>query len=289
MKTVAIIGTGRLGTTLGIALSSQGYPIAALSDSSLESCRESRRLIGQGEVLTDNRKAASLGQLVFLTVADDSIRQAAAELGSASQDWANKCVFHCSGLLSSLVLDPLKEKGALTASLHPMQAFADKNNDPTIFQGIYFGLEGSPPALKQAQEIVQVLGGKSLIIKPEEKPLYHTACSMASNFLVVLLDTAVGLLKTLVDNEKHAAEMLFPLIQGTLQNVKDLDTTRALTGPVKRGDRTTLKKHLDALNAFPEQRKMYRDLAAAALKIAGRQGRLSRRELTEIQALLEDR
>jgi predicted short-subunit dehydrogenase-like oxidoreductase (DUF2520 family) len=288
MKTVALIGTGRLGTSLGIALADKGYQVTALADRSKDACRESLSFIGQGEVFTDNNEAASQGRLVFLTVPDDAIAQAAAELASSSQDWSQKYVFHCSGLLSSQVLDPLREKGAQTASLHPMQTFADKNNETSIFKGIYFGIEGTPQASAQAQKIVQALGGCSLNLKPEEKPLYHAACSMASNSLAALLDAAISLLNTLVDNDKKAAEMLFPLIQGTLQNVKEFDTTKALTGPIKRGDVTTLKKHLEVLRAYPEQREIYLHLAKAALEIAGREGGLSPQKLKEIQALLED-
>lgn len=289
MKTISIIGAGRLGTSLGRALVQQGYSVEALSCRSLESCQESRRLIGQGEVFRDNFQAASRGHLVFLTLPDDIIPQVAAELASASKDWSQYIIFHCSGLLSSQVLKPFRIKGAQTASLHPMQTFASKKCKPQVFQEIYFGLEGTPPALAVAQKISQMLGGKHLILKPEDKPLYHAACSVASNFLVVLFDAAVRLLHRLTNTEDEAAAMLFPLVQGTLQNVKELDTPRALTGPISRGDKDTLKKHLEALREYPDQKEVYIHLAAAALKMATRAERLSPQALKEIQVLLEEK
>ncbi len=289
MKTIAIIGAGRLGTSLATALTHQGYIVKALSCRSLKSCRESRCLIGQGDVFTDNLKAASRGRIVFLTPPDDIIPQVAAGLASASDDWSQKFVFHCSGLLSSLTLEPLRKLGAETASLHPMQTFASKSLKPQAFQDIYFGLEGSAPALGMAQEITQALGGKHLILRPEDKPLYHAAGSVASNFLVVLFDVAVRLLGRLTNSEEEAAAMLFPLVQGTLQNVKEFDTSIALTGPIIRGDKITLKKHLEALQAFPGQKEIYLHLAAEALRMAGRAERLSPQELKEMQALLEEK
>ncbi|NOR15037.1 MAG: DUF2520 domain-containing protein [Candidatus Aminicenantes bacterium] len=289
MKTITIIGAGRLGTSLGTALARQGYIIKALSCRSLKSCRESRRLIGQGDVFTDNLQAASQGQIVFLTPPDDIIPQVAAELASASDDWSHKFVFHCSGLLTSLMLEPLRKLGARTASLHPMQTFASKTLKPQAFREIYFGLEGDAQALIMAQKITHTLGGKHLILQPEDKPLYHTAGSMASNFLVVLFDVAVRFLERLTNSEEEAAAMLFPLVQETLQNVKEFDASSALTGPIIRGDKTTLKKHLEAIQAFPEQKTIYLHLAAEALRMAGRAERLSAQELKEMQALLEEK
>ncbi len=289
MKTIAIIGAGRLGTSLGTALAHQGYMVKAMSCRSFKSCRESRRLIGQGDIFIDNQQAASRGQIVFLTLPDDIIPQVTEELASASDDWSHKFVFHCSGLLSSFSLEPLKLLGAQTASLHPMQTFASKSLKPHAFQDIYFGLEGDPPALIMAQKITQTLGGKHLILQPEDKPLYHMAGSVASNFLVVLFDVAVRFLERLTSSKEEAAAMLFPLVQGTLQNVKEFDTSNALTGPIIRGDRITLKKHLEAIQVFPEQQEMYLHLAAEALRIAGRTKRLSPQQLKEMQDLLEEK
>jgi len=192
-------------------------------------------------------------------------------------------------MLSSLALEPLQRLGALTASLHPMQSFASKNLKPGAFQEIYFGMEGDAQALSLAQEITQALGAKHLILKPEDKPLYHAASSAASNFLVVLFDIAVRLLSEITKSEEEASAMLFPLVQGTLQNVKEFDTSGALTGPIIRGDKITLKKHLEAIQAFPEQKKIYLHLAAEALRMAGRSKQLLPHELKEMKALLEEK
>ena len=64
-----------------------------MSCRSLKSCRESRRLIGQGDVFTDNLQAASQGHLVFLTLPDDIIPQVTEELASAADDWSHTIYF----------------------------------------------------------------------------------------------------------------------------------------------------------------------------------------------------
>jgi len=135
MKTVAIIGAGRLGTSLGIALKKNGYPIKALSCLRLSSARESSRLIGEGQPYTDNLKAAGTSRIIIITVPDDKIKKSAEKLASGIPDWEEKLVWHCSGLLPSRILDPLKAKGAMTASVHPVQSFAKKNAAPDMFKG----------------------------------------------------------------------------------------------------------------------------------------------------------
>ena len=268
MTEVVIIGAGTLGTALGSALSQKGYRIKALSCRTLSSVRKSLQIVGEGKALTDNLQAAQQGKLIFICVPDNEIARVVKELAGGAIPWKEKHVFHCSGLVSAEVLDPLRIKGALTASIHPVQSFAQKKGGLKQFEGIYFGLEGEEKALESAEKIVSRLGGYSIIIKGKDRALYHAACSVASNFYIVLLDVAVSLLKEIGFEEKQASKIILPLIQGTLQNMKDFGLENSLTGPVIRGDRVSVEKHLDALRKHPDYFEIYRILAAQALEMA---------------------
>ena len=288
MNTVAIIGAGRLGTSLGYALHEKGFPIEALSCRTLSSVQESKRIIGAGEPLTNNIRAAESGDLVFLTVPDDKISQITAELAAAIPDWSGKYVFHCSGLLSTLVLKPLQSQGAETASMHPLQSIAGKIPDAGIFSGVYFGLEGSEKAIKVAQKIIHILEGEYLIIQAEDKPLYHAASSIASNFLVVLLETASFLFQQAGISQDLIPQILFPLTKGTLHNVKNLNIPSALTGPVIRGDIQSIKQHLSALERFPAHYEIYRKLALQALQIGKKEKKIPPDKFKALESLLGD-
>lgn len=272
MAEITIIGAGRLGTVLGRALAKKGHAIKALTCRSRASAQESRRIIGQGRIFRENAAAAFRGQIIFLCLPDEQIRKVAAELARAKIDWTQKTVFHTSGLLPADSLAPLKKKGALTASFHPVQSFARKDTSPAHFRGIYFGLEGERKALTLAGKMVRELGGNALILRPEEKPYYHAACSMTSNFLVILLDAAACLLKQAGIPEKKAVKLLFPLAEGTLHNVKKFDISAALTGPLLRGDLTSINTHLDALRRFPNYAEAYKKLGLLALQTARKRG-----------------
>jgi predicted short-subunit dehydrogenase-like oxidoreductase (DUF2520 family) len=289
MNEISIIGAGRLGTSLGAALSKKGYRIKSLSCRTSLSAEESRKIIGEGKASTDNVQTARAGDIVLLCLPDEEILQVTGELADADINWSEKFIFHCSGLLSSEVLKPLKAKGALTASIHPVQSFAHKKTLPEQFENIYFGLEGEPKALEESQKIIRKLGGRAFVIEAGNKALYHSACSIASNFLVVLLDTASSLLNQVGLQEEQAFQVLLPLVKGTLHNVKKFDIHVSLTGPVIRGDKASVEKHLEALRKFPPFYEMYRKLAFQALDMASREKKLSAQKIKALKDLLEEK
>lgn len=287
MSDIAIIGAGKLGTNLGYALLRKGHRITAFSDKNLSAAQESQQIIGQGKFTDDNRFAAQYGHWIILTVPDDAIETVAEELAESDMEWQDKFVFHCSGLLTTESLRSLEMRGALVASLHPIQSFPQKKPDLKAFEDIFFGLEGKQEALNLAIEITRQLGGKYFILEAHNKPLYHTACSMASNFLATLLDTAAELLSQAGLADSTASQVLMPLVQGTLQNVKKFDAGTALTGPIARGDEKSIAKHLEALHKLPKLRDLYSTIAYRSLQIAKRDGKMPEEKFKALKALLE--
>ena len=287
MKKIGIIGAGRLGTSLGYALTRAGYAVKAVSTGTLSSAEESRNIIGQGIALTDNVRTAGSGEIVILSVPDDSISQVVKELDAADLEWKGKLVFHCSGLHPSRLLRPLGVKGALIASIHPSQSFPQKSRAPKAFRGVYFAIEGEAEALAIARIIILDLGGHPFIIQKEDKVLYHAACSIASNFFVALLDGAITLLQGCGLKEETGRDILLPLVERTLRNVKKFNTSAALSGPIIRGDHKTVKIHLQALREHPEIYRIYVSLASQALEIARRGKKITSAEDRAIKALLE--
>jgi predicted short-subunit dehydrogenase-like oxidoreductase (DUF2520 family) len=222
--------------------------------------------------MTDNAAAARRGNVVFLCLPDEVIPKVASRLARSRVEWTGKTVFHTSGLLPARVLEPLKKRGALIASFHPVQSFPDKKTRPSHFRGISFGLEGDQKALALARGLIRQLGGRAVVIPEAAKPLYHAAFSFASNFLVILLDGAAGLLRQAKIPKNRAGRMLLPLLQGTLRNVKKLDTAASLTGPLVRGDAVSVGSHLKALKDLPPYAEIYRMLSLLGLEMARKRG-----------------
>jgi predicted short-subunit dehydrogenase-like oxidoreductase (DUF2520 family) len=149
------------------------------------------------------------------------------------------------------------------------------------------GLEGDPSARKKARAIAEGLGGRPFTLAAEDKPLYHAACSVASNLLVPLLHHAGSLLRRTGIPQDDRLEALLPLVQGTLQNVKEFDAACALTGPLARGDEISLRLHMEALSEFPGTLRVYREMSIAALELALTEKIIDRGTYDRLKALLE--
>jgi len=294
MKSFSIVGAGRLGTVLGAALVRRGWTAAAIVDKDVRAAQESRRIIGRGRVLPYGpvlpgkglNGTVRLGDVVIVAVPDDSVGRVAAGLARSGVTWAGRIVFHTSGLLPARVLEPLRKRGAYIASVHPVQSFPRKDAPPSIFRGIAWGVEGDPAAVAAAEEMVRRLRGNVLLLSEKDKPLYHAACSLASSAMIALEWTAAGMLGAAGIGEKAAAGMLFPLVQGTLQNVKKLGPEKALSGPILRGDIATVRKHLGALRDDPPARGVYVVMGKQILRLAEKGG-LPASRVSALRRLLE--
>jgi len=288
MKRFSIIGAGRLGTSLGRALARRGWEPAAVADRDPAAARESAAIIGRGAAATDIVRAARRAPVVFIAVPDDTVGAVARRLARSEKDWSGRTVFHTSGLQVSSVLAPLRKRGARVASLHPVQSFPGKVGRDGLFSGIYWGIEGDTEAVRLGKAVVRSLGGRTFAVRPEAKPLYHAACSLAANAFVALEAAAAALMAEAGAGQKTAMAILMPLIQGTLQSVKELGPRKALTGPVVRGDIGTVRRHLEALASRPLHDELYRVLGLAALRLL-EEGDSPPRRLKALKRSLEDK
>jgi predicted short-subunit dehydrogenase-like oxidoreductase (DUF2520 family) len=288
MKLFSIVGAGRLGTSLGAALARRGWRPEAIVDRDARAARESRRIIGAGRASTSPAAAAGAKGLVLVAVPDGEVGRAALALARAAGSWAGRAVLHTSGPLPASALGPLARRGALVASIHPVQSFPRKDMPASIFRGVTWGVEGNAAAVEAATRIVRALRGHVLLLAAEDKPLYHAACALASNALVALEWTAASLMRKAGVGEDAAVSILLPLLKGTLQNVKSLGLEKALTGPVLRGDVATVRRHLEALRAEPEALEIYRVTGRRILGLAAQRG-LEEAKIRTLRRLLGGR
>ncbi|MDD8030860.1 MAG: DUF2520 domain-containing protein [Acidobacteriota bacterium] len=286
MNKFSVIGAGQVGSALILALSQVKFKLQVVSDRSIRKARQVVKIVGQGQATNDNKTAVSPADIIFICVPDDFISLVVNNL--ARVDFKNKYVFHTSGACSSRLLEPLVKRGAAVASFHPVQTFAGPDPEPDIFQGIYFGIEGQPKAKQLGRKLAARLGAKTLYLSPEEKSVYHLACSMSSNFLVLLLFEVIELFRTIGLEEKETIKILVPLLNKTLQNVKKLGIERSLTGPLIRGDCQTVKSHLSITSLRPGLDKIYRSLAQESLVIGQRRG-LSEDKIKALKKLLRQK
>ncbi len=291
-KTVAIIGAGRVGSSVGFLLSRAGYAVKAVTGRSVESAKKASVYIGSGEPATDIARAAAQGDIVFITTPDRVIREACDSISAAGGFRPGSLVIHMSGAHSLALLDSARKAGALRAVLHPLQSLASREQGIKTLPGSYFRVEADTGALETARDIVKALGGVELMMPKwssdkESAALYHAGAVVVSNYFVALVDYGLKFYRALGADKKQALKAVLPLIRGTLHNIEALGIPDALTGPIMRGDAETIRDHLDAMQKrTPELIALYKKLALQTIEVAKDKGSIDQEKAREMLKLV---
>ncbi|HJY29862.1 MAG TPA: Rossmann-like and DUF2520 domain-containing protein [Pyrinomonadaceae bacterium] len=270
---VSIIGAGRLGTALGVALLQRGYSIESLVARRAQKARQAASFLDAKPQVLAAKQLTSLrpADVFLITVPDDQIAGVVSQLTALEFE---ATALHTSGALSSEVLAPLHKRGWHTGSIHPLVSVSD--TDATL-DGAFWSVEGDAAALRIGKAIVRDLGGQSFSIHSEHKPLYHAAAVMVSGNVVAQFDVALEMLMRCGLNRKTARSILLPLIASTVRSLQTKDPAQALTGTFSRGDVETVKRHLAALkqSELVDALELYRLLGQRSLKVTGKHAQIT--------------
>jgi predicted short-subunit dehydrogenase-like oxidoreductase (DUF2520 family) len=182
-------------------------------------------------------------ELQLLCVPDSAIPELARSIEPGP--W----VAHVSGGTGLAALDPHERR----FSVHPLQTFTRARGAEQLDGAFAAVTAESDEARERGMSLARLLGLAPFVLADEARPLYHAAAAIASNYLVTLYRTAAGLFEQV----GAPPEGLVPLMARVIEN--DFE----LTGPISRGDWTTVERHLEALHArAPEFEPVYRALAA---------------------------
>ena len=223
---IAVIGPGRLGSALARALGAHT------------------------EVILHGRGGDGDGAgLVLLCVPDAQIAAAAAHVPPG------RLVGHCSGATGLAVLAPHEALG-----LHPLMTVAGPG---ASFAGAGAAVGGTTPrAVGTARAVAGALGMRAFLLDDADRPAYHAAASVASNFLVTLETWAEELLP-------GDRTLLAPLVRATVENWAADGAERALTGPIARGDTATVARQREAVaERTPAHLPLWDALATATYALA---------------------
>jgi len=219
-------------------------------------------------------------------VPDRAIAGTAAAISKAGGFRPGQLVIHMSGALPAEALAPAREAGAAVMSVHPLQSFANIEVAVRNLPGSFFSIQGDPAGMETARQIVADLAGRCFELPPEGKPLYHLGACAASNYLVALVHFAVNIYRQTGMDEETALAALLPLVKGTVANIESLGPAKALTGPVARGDISTLETHLAALKQLPDEYMgLYSTLGAYTAGVALEKGTIDSGKAEEITGL----
>ncbi len=222
MSTFRVVGPGRAGRSLAVALEAAGHRSAGF--------------IGRREPIAD----AALGvDIVLITTPDDTVADVAARVTPTP----GTVVLHVSGSLGLDVLGTHPRRG----SLHPLVPLPTVDvGAARLRSGITFAVAGDPVARSLAED----LGGRAVEVGDGQRTAYHAAAAIAANHVVALLGQ--------VERVAAAAGLPLDAFAGLVRAATDdafaLGPRAALTGPASRGDWRTIESHRRALGGLAAPR-----------------------------------
>src|SRR5882762_3038972 len=263
-ETLSIVGAGRVGKALGRCLHDLGWRIGVVTTQSIPTARAAVRAIGAGHPADELTSGVLASKVVLIATPDRVIADVARDLAQlGGNEWLGKVVLHTSGALDTSPLRALSNAGAETGSIHPMQTFSGQSV-PDL-RGAVFGIDGSPAALKVTRCMIRQIGGVPVRLSGGNKAAYHAAGSFASGHVLALLETATRLLMGQGFTRRQASRALLPLTRQALDNFERIGARGAWTGPMTRGDFSTVQRHVDALAGSPPE---YQDAYKALSRLA---------------------
>jgi predicted short-subunit dehydrogenase-like oxidoreductase (DUF2520 family) len=288
----AVIGAGRLGASLALALRDHGMHLVGFSALTPAGRERSESWLGAKASSTISDLVSRAPDLYLVAVPDSALPEVAAALGTLLVGSAGPLVAHTSGATSVRVLDPCSAAGATTLVFHPLQTFADPMVGRSRFAGSavaitpYSGGQESLGAVV-GFALAQLVDARPFFLLDDKRALYHAAATMACNYLVTLEHNAREAFVLSGLPSEEALSLFLPLVKATLENIEDQGTVKALTGPLSRGDIGTVRSHLAALfEDAPELLPLYNALGLATLPLVQARKEIDATSIAGLEGLL---
>lgn len=251
---IIIAGPGRAGGSLALAAAGAGHHIVGVVSRSGAMADQFAQL--------EYEAALPGADLLVVAVGDSHISEVANRLAPHIKDIAG--AVHLSGYASVRLLSPLEAQGVEVGSFHPLQTLPSATVGARSLAGSWVGVTAESGLRASLWALATTLEMKPFQLADEQKPAYHAAASAASNFVVA----ALGVAERLFAAAGVPFEAALPLTRQVVENAYELGGREALTGPVARGDWSTVEGQLAAARAV-EMSDAYLELVRATAHLAG--------------------
>lgn len=289
MKKIGIVGLGRVGTLMAYLLAERDHEVKVVLSSA---SRENYAQVEHHHLpIGTLEEIAQETDLLLITTPDGVIPKIVEKLAKM-ENLPCTGVFHLSGSHSPAVLAPLREKGISVGSFHPLQSIARLQEGLKNLPGTSFTFSGDKVLIPWVTSFTESINCR-LLIAPDDlnQILYHGGASIVSNFLVILTQMGIDCLTEAGFSPAQAQQALLPLMEGTLNNLRHLPPEKALTGPIVRGDVTTIKNHIEELAKLEEKQPhllpSYIALGSTAATMAYKNGFLQPAQFDDILATMK--
>jgi predicted short-subunit dehydrogenase-like oxidoreductase (DUF2520 family) len=244
---IALAGAGNLAWHLAKGLKLQGFQVSAIW---------SRNYLHAQELADSCRSVAckniselrNESELIIIAVADKAIEQVASSIGAF-----DGIVAHSAG---SVPMSVLHESFSNYGVIYPLQTFS-KDIDITLDHVPFFLEASSAEVMVSLRQVASELSDHVYETESDKRLLLHAAAVFAGNYSNLMYSLGNEILKS----ANIPQDVLRNLITETARKAVNHDPYNMQTGPARRKDSVTIKKHIEALATLPEYAEIYRLLA----------------------------
>ncbi len=287
MTRINIIGCGRAAGSLARLWGQAGsVHIGGICNRSLRSSRKAVEALGAGTAV------ASLDQFEpadfwLIGTSDEQIAPTALGICQLRASLENSVIFHLCGRHGLDILDPLTNRGCRIAAVHPVRSLTHERISLAEFKGTAIVAEGNAETLNALKTLFLSIGGIWLPVKNINRGLYHAALSIISNVTKGVTWKAQNWLESAGIPHQIATAVVQKLLAITMEDIARSGVKHSITGPIVRGDTSTVEAHLEALEGgHPTDVDIYRVLARTVLELAMDRGDLDEMTLERFNNLL---
>ena len=252
MISVVLLGAGNVAHHLYKAFSaSENVEVKQWYNRSIRTLEPFKTTV----VVTDDLNQLLEADIYIIAVSDDAIAQLSSEL-----PFEDRFVVHTSGSANIHDLDKKNRRGVF----YPLQTFSksvdlDFSEVPVCIETLN---KSDYPLLKSLAESVSNTVKR---VNSNQRAALHLAAVFVNNFTNQLFRVA----HEITESESTEFDLLKPLIMETAKKVQELSPYLAQTGPAKRHDKKTIKRHLKQLDN-EHHKDIYKLLTASIQKTHGR-------------------
>ena len=262
---IGFIGAGKVGFTLGRYFTEQQITVSGYYNRHPEAGIDAAEFTGTRYYDTMENLIRD-SEVIFITVPDNAIAEVWEQLKQLQVK--DKIICHCSGALSSAVFSDITNYECYGYSIHPLFAVNSKTESYKELSKALFTIEGDELHRDALADLIRSCGNKVVFLNPENKIKYHCAAVFASNLINGVMETAITELVQCGFTSEEALSALAPLTINNVAHLSEGTLEEALTGPIERGDTSTVLKHLN--NISDDTRDIYILLSKKVLQIAKR-------------------
>ncbi len=273
--TLALVGPGRAGSTLALALTAIGFDVVGVAGRAVDAVST---LSTAACLDAEPRFVAQVGtgaSLILIATPDSAIAQVATAIAPSVE--SDALVVHLSGSRGLEVFDELLRlrPDVRVGALHPLQSIPTTRVGLDRLPDSWAAIAGD----SAVEQLALALELKPVRIREQDRELYHAAAVVASNHVVALL----GQVERLAATVGVPFDAFAPLVDASVRNAFELGPRSALTGPVARGDLVTVEGHIAAMD--PGERDSYRALARESARLIDRRDNALDRLLEDLRGL----